>query len=554
MQLASELDISGRVDRTSENPAFITLKDHKPNFENHPKCRLINPSKSSLGKVSKVILDRINNDIRDQVHVNQWRNSTDVISWFINIKDKSRKSFISFDIVDFYPSISESLLDQAIEWAKQHSEISDQDIQVIKHARKSLLHHDGTAWRKRNSDSTFDVTMGSYDGAEVCELIGLFVLDTLKDRFGYDIGLYRDDGLATLNTRSGRLNDKARKDLEHIFNDFGLNITVLTNQLQTNFLDLTLDLTNNTYKPYRKPNDTPLYINRLSNHPPSILKQIPSSIQQRINSLSHNQQAFDTAAPIYNDALKRSNFHAEINYEPGANTNSINKRRTRQRNTIWYNPPFSKNVTTNIARNFLLLLDKHFPPHHRLHSIFNRHTVRVSYSCSDNMKSFLSKHNKYVLKKHNDKAKNTKTNNDTKTCNCRKPDECPVSNTCLAKSLVYKAEVSTDKDNAKVYIGVTANSFKERFRNHTKSIKNERHGNETELSKYIWKLKRAKRSYGIKWSIVKRVPSCKAGSRKCNLCLEEKLLIMKGNKANNLLNKRSELFTLCKHITNSHVT
>ena len=53
-------------------------------------------------------------------------------------------------------------------------------------------------------------------------------------------------------------------DLEHIFNDFGLNITVLTNQLQTNFLDLTLDLTNDTYKPYRKPNDTPLYINRLS--------------------------------------------------------------------------------------------------------------------------------------------------------------------------------------------------------------------------------------------------------------------------------------------------
>ena len=99
---------------------------------------------------------------------------------------------------------------------------------MIKHARKSLLHNDGTAWGKRNSDSTFDVTMGSYDGAEVCELIGQFVLDTLKDRFGYDIGLYRDDGLATLNTRSGRLNDKARKDLEHIFNDFGLNITVLT--------------------------------------------------------------------------------------------------------------------------------------------------------------------------------------------------------------------------------------------------------------------------------------------------------------------------------------
>ena len=72
-----------------------------------------------------------------------------------------------------------------------------------------------------------------------------------------------------------------------------------------------------------------------------------------------------------------------------------------------------------------------------------------------------------MLKKHNDKTKNTKTNNDTKTCNCRKPNECPVSNTCLAKSLVYKAEVSTDKDDAKVYIGVTATTFKEGFRYHT---------------------------------------------------------------------------------------
>ena len=78
------------------------------------------------------------------------------------------------------------------------------------------------------------------NGAEVCELIGLFVLDKLKGRFGYDIGLYRDDGIATLNTRSGRVNDKARKGLVHNFNDLRLNIIVLTNKLQTNFLDLTL--------------------------------------------------------------------------------------------------------------------------------------------------------------------------------------------------------------------------------------------------------------------------------------------------------------------------
>ena len=65
--------------------------------------------------------------------------------------------------------------------------------------------------------------MGSYDGAEICELVGLFILSALEKRFGKNIGLYRDDGLALLNTCSGRLADKARKDLTNILKDFGLD-------------------------------------------------------------------------------------------------------------------------------------------------------------------------------------------------------------------------------------------------------------------------------------------------------------------------------------------
>ena len=93
--------------------AFIFLKDHKENFENNPKCRLINPAKSESGKLSKIILDEINSNLRQKLNLNQWRNTKQVIEWFGNIKDKERHSFISFDIVDFYPSISEKLLDQA---------------------------------------------------------------------------------------------------------------------------------------------------------------------------------------------------------------------------------------------------------------------------------------------------------------------------------------------------------------------------------------------------------------------------------------------------------
>jgi hypothetical protein len=61
----------------------------------------------------------------------------------------------------------------------------------VKHARKSLLFYNQQAWTKRNNTTTFDVTMGSFDGAEVCELVGLFILNTLEKRFGKDVGLYR---------------------------------------------------------------------------------------------------------------------------------------------------------------------------------------------------------------------------------------------------------------------------------------------------------------------------------------------------------------------------
>ena len=211
--IVEELKLSNRTDPMAKSTAFLTLKDHKPDFENHTKCRLINPAKSDVGKISKSILDTVKSKIREQTGVNQWRNSSDTIAWFQSIPLKNRKSFISFDIVDFYPSITESLLDQSIDWATQFTAITDSDIRIIRHARKSLLFHDGLPWVKRDSSNAFDVTMGSFDGEEICKLVGLFILLKLKDTFGNNIGLYRDDGLVLLDTKSGRLSDKARKDL-----------------------------------------------------------------------------------------------------------------------------------------------------------------------------------------------------------------------------------------------------------------------------------------------------------------------------------------------------
>ena len=98
---------------------FVTIKDHKPNFRTNPKYRLLNPTKSELGKLSKHILQTINTKLRNKIKVNQWQNSNEVIKWFKNIPNKNECMFTVFDIQEFYPSITEGLLKQAILFAQK---------------------------------------------------------------------------------------------------------------------------------------------------------------------------------------------------------------------------------------------------------------------------------------------------------------------------------------------------------------------------------------------------------------------------------------------------
>jgi hypothetical protein len=114
-------------------------------------------------------------------------------------------------------------------------------------------------------------------------------------------------------------------------------------------------------------------------------KQLPTSVNMRISQLSSNQEAFSKTAPLYEAALRRSNYQADLKYSP----NNSNKTRTLSRNIIWFNPPYSTNVRTNVGRNFLSLVDKHFPPSNPLHKIFNRNSVKVSYSCMNNCESVI---------------------------------------------------------------------------------------------------------------------------------------------------------------------
>ncbi len=107
-----------------------------------------------------------------------------------------------------------------------------------------------------------------------------------------------------MKSKSASLADKTSKELHKCFEQFGLKITAEANLHVVNFLDVTFDLNNGKFKPYRKPNDDPLYINRHSNHPASIIKQLPTSINKHISALSADEQTFHESAPIYQNALR----------------------------------------------------------------------------------------------------------------------------------------------------------------------------------------------------------------------------------------------------------
>ena len=112
---------------------------------NKPSCRLINPTKNELGKISKRILKQINQETLKKTEVNQWKNTSKVINWFNNIENKKYCSFIQFDIKEFYPSITEEILEQAISFAKSLTDIDYHKIITIKHSRKSVLFHNNVA-------------------------------------------------------------------------------------------------------------------------------------------------------------------------------------------------------------------------------------------------------------------------------------------------------------------------------------------------------------------------------------------------------------------------
>ena len=216
---------------------------------------------------------------------------------------------------------------------------------------------------------------------------------------------------------------------------------------------------------------------------------------ERLSNLSCNEEEFNKASTEYQNVLKNSGFKDKLLYHP---TNQRNKRQ-RNRKVIWYNPPFDLQVKTNIAKTFLQILDKNFPPHHRLHKIINRNTVKISYSCMPNVASQIASHNRNIIGEY--KKSDLPI---PKKCDCKRADNCPLNGKCKQSAVIYKAEITPEIDDKRSYIGLSEGPIKERLSDHQTSCKYVKYRNKTKLSSFVWEKKDKKQNCNIKWSVIRQ--------------------------------------------------
>ena len=202
---------------------------------------------------------------------------------------------------------------------------------------------------------------------------------------------------------------------------------------------------------------------------------------------------------IYQEALIKAGCKQMLIYQKHDQKKDNSQQRKREINC--FNSPYSKNVTGKVGKFFLSLLDKHFPPYHKLHELFDQSNVKISYSCLPNIKSIINSHNRKILYPSPTIGR--------RTCNCINIAQCPLQQKCLSNNILYQAKITPIGKNSetKVYYGICETTFKLGCANHKLDIDKRNHRNrksDTELSNKFWKIKDKKRSAKIRWEILGR--------------------------------------------------
>ena len=247
---------------------------------------------------------------------------------------------------------------------------------------------------------------------------------------------------------------------------------------------------------------------------------------------------------MYQECLEKSGYKFDFKYKPDPNFGQDRRKKCRSRDFIWYNPPYDKGVKTHIGIIFLKTLNESFPKSHPLHKVFNWNTVKISYCTMPNIEQQISGLNKMKLRGGDIPEPDL-------TCNSRE-NPCPLQGECNARDIVYNATI-THNNSTKVstYVGLTSCKFIQRYRLQKRSFNNETLNKDTTLAEKVWELTKSNSQYSVSFKIEKMAQSYTPGKPSCNLCLEEKYVILKSVNNDNVnpLNSQAELFSNCRHKT-----
>ena len=134
---------------------------------------------------------------------------------------------------------------------------------------------------------------------------------------------------------------------------------------------------------------------------------------KRISEISCEEHEFEKAKGDYNKALGKSGFSDKIKYHKEGSV-----KRVRTKKVTWFNPPYSSHVKTNVGEIFMRLIVKYFREHHRYHKMFNQNTIKLSYSCMQNIGNLITEHYNKSLFQGFEQP--------TQICNCRGKTSCPT--------------------------------------------------------------------------------------------------------------------------------
>ena len=158
----------------------------------------------------------------------------------------------------------------------------------------------------------------------------------------------------------------------------------------------------------------------MSNHPHSILKNIPEGVNEILSKISSSPEIFTEAVPPFQEAQNISGYNYKLEYKPQAH--KPKQKRKPKMDVLWFNPPYNLNVKTNVGKEFFKLVDQCFPRGNPLQKIANRQTIKISYSTTPNMNKMIAGANSKVLSTE-------ETQN--KLCNCSQDSLCPMGGKCL---------------------------------------------------------------------------------------------------------------------------